>query len=194
MVRRILIPVTLCLMIASCNTPVHVEQDSSVKMEDYHTYMWVDTRNTQNNESTRDAQFAEISVRNYVNSELKEMGWKEVAENPDALVSYDFLVEREVVQQSDPVYTQPFTRYYYNPYTRRWNSIYYPSQFMGYDNYEMPVREGTLTISLIDAKTDRRIWQGWTTEEMNNSRLTAVEIGKSIRNIFKKFNDAVASR
>ena len=194
MVRRILIPVILGVMIASCATPVHVEQDNSINMGDYRSYMWVDTRNTENDESARAAQFAEISVRNYVNSELKDLGWKEVTENPDALVSYDFLVEREVVQQSDPVYTQPFTRYYFNPYTRRWNSIYYPSQFMGYDNYEVPVREGTLTISLIDAKTDRRIWQGWTTEEMNNSRLTAVEIGKSIRNIFNKFNDAVASR
>jgi hypothetical protein len=129
-----------------------------------------------------------------VNEELKDLGWKEVTENPDALVSYDFLVEREIVSQSDPVYTQPFNRYYYNPYTRRWNSIYFPSQFIGYDNYEVPVREGTLTISLIDAKTDRRIWQGWTTEEMNNSRLTSVEIGKSIRNIFNRFDDAVASR
>ena len=49
------------------------------------------------------------------------MGWHEVADNPDALISYDILVERSTEQRSDPVYSQPFTRSYYNQFTKRWN-------------------------------------------------------------------------
>ena len=194
MYKQFILPLLGLMVVSSCRTPVHVERDNSVNLDNYKTYMWVDTRREENDESARASQYADISVRNYVNSELQELGWKEVAENPDALVSYDILVERDVVRQSDAVYSEPFSRFYYNPYTKRWGRIYYPSQFIGYDNYEVPVREGTITISLIDAQNDRRIWQGWSTEDLNNNRFTSTEIGKVVRNIFLKFSDEVAIR
>lgn len=196
MFKRTLVPALFLLVVAgSCKTPVYVEQDNDVNLGSYKKYMWVHTQKTESDDaSQRATQYADISVRNYVNEELRSLGWEEVTESPDALVSYDILVERSVEQQSDPVYTRPFTRYYFNPYTRRWGTIYYPSQFIGYDNYEVPIKEGTVTINLIDAKSDKKIWQGWTSEQMNNSRFTNVEIGKMVRNIFTKFNDAVASR
>jgi hypothetical protein len=127
-----------------------------------------------------------------VNAELNKLGWREVSDNPDAFVSYDILVERTTEHRSDPVYSRPFTRMYYNPFARRWSTIYYPSQFIGYQNYEAPVKEGTVTISITDSKSDKVVWQGWTTENLNYSRITDAEIDKSVRNIFNKFD--VASR
>jgi hypothetical protein len=62
---------------------------------------------------------------------------------------------------------------------------------MGYQVYESPVREGTITVTLIDAKTDKNIWQGWTTERLDNSRITDSEITRSVRNIFGKFDVAM---
>ena len=69
---------------------------------------------------------------------------------------------------------------------RRWSPIYYPSQFVGYQTYETPVREGTITITMVDAQTDKKIWQGWTTERLANSGLTDIDAKKSVRNIFKQ--------
>ncbi|MES1215886.1 MAG: DUF4136 domain-containing protein [Bacteroidota bacterium] len=178
------------LLIAGCSNPVYVQKDDSVNLENYHTYMWVDTRANENDNSARAAAFADISVHNAVNSELNKLGWREVSSDPDALVSYDLLVERTTEQRSDPVYSRPFTRAYYNPYTRRWSTIYYPSQFYGYDTYQVPVKEGTVTINIMDSKTDKLIWQGWTTERMNNTRLTDNEISRNVRNIFNKFDIA----
>jgi hypothetical protein len=180
------------LLIAGCSNPVYVQKDETANLNNYHTYMWVDTRLNENDNSARAAAYADISVHNAVNNELNKLGWREVNSDPDALVSYDILVERSVEQRSDPVYTQPFTRMYFNPYTRRWSTIYYPSQFYGYQNYQVPVKEGTVTISIMDSKTDKIVWQGWTTENLNYSRLTEDEINKSVRNIFNKFD--VASR
>jgi hypothetical protein len=181
-------------LFASCRAPVYVEQDNDVSLRDYKTYTWVVTSSIEGTESDRATQFADISVRNAVNAELRSQGWTEVASNADALVSYDILVERSVSRESDPVYSQPMTRYYYNPYRRRWMTLYYPSQFLGYDTYEVPVQEGTITISIIDTKTDKRIWQGWTTEEMNNTRFTENEIARGVRNIFNRFEESVAAR
>jgi hypothetical protein len=186
--------VLLAVPFISCKSPVYVQQDNDVDMNNYKSYMWVVTKKSDNDPSARASAYADISVRNYVNAELRNLGWREVTESPDALVTYDILVERTVEQQSDPVYTQPFTRYYYNPYSRRWNALHFPSRFLGYDTYEVPVKEGTITITVIDAKTDKNVWQGWTSEEMNYTRFTDVEIGRSVQNIFRKFDEAVAAR
>jgi len=180
----------IVLAAVGCSSPVYVEKDNGVNLENYKTYAWVDTRSNENDNTARAAAYADISVRNAVNAELRKRGWREVTENPDALASYDILVERSTELQSDPVYSQPVTRMYYNPRTGRWSRIYYPSQFMGYQNYEVPVKEGTITISIIDANNDKAIWQGWTRENMNYSRFTSDEIGRAVKNIFKKFEGA----
>ena len=96
------------------------------------------------------------------------------------------LVERNLDTQSDPVYSQPYNRLYYNSIKKRWFTIYYPSQFLGYQQYQVPVREATLTITMIDANTDKKVWQGWTTERLSNSGITDLNIKKGVRNIFKK--------
>jgi hypothetical protein len=178
----------ICLLLAACSAPVHIEKDDSVSLSSYKTYMWVDTRDNENDSSARKTAFADISVHNAVNEELTKAGWTETSTNPDILVSYDILVERSVNERTEPVYSQPMRRIYYNPYARRYGTIYYPSQFLGYQTYNEPVKEGTVTISLMDAKTDKAVWQGWTTEDLSSSRITGEEISSSIKNIFRKFD------
>jgi hypothetical protein len=56
--------------------------------------MWVDTRAGKNDHTARSAVYAGISVHNSVNEELAKMGWHEVNDNHDALISFDILVER----------------------------------------------------------------------------------------------------
>ena len=80
--------------------------------------MWVDVKASENDASSRATAFADVSVHNSVNAELNKWGWQEVTDNPDVLVSYDVLVERNVEMQSDPVYSQPYSRLYYNRFTR----------------------------------------------------------------------------
>ena len=180
----------IAVTIAACSTPVHVEKDDTVDLSDYKTYMWVDTRYNQNDNATRPTSYGDISVRNAANAELRNAGWREVSSDPDLLVSYDVLVQNTTARKSDPVYTQSYTRTYYNPRLKRWSNIYYPSQFLGYNNYEVPVNEGTITITLTDANTDRVVWQGWTTEELNYARITPDEISASVKNIFSKLDAA----
>jgi hypothetical protein len=64
--------------------------------------------------------------------------------------------------------------------------MYYPSQFQGYQVYDTPVKEGTVTITMVDAKTDKSIFQGWTTERLTNRNITDTEIKRSVRSIFKQ--------
>ena len=181
------------VLLASCSSIAHVEKDDNANFDSFHSYAWVDSKDNQEDSGkTKVSDLTERKIRDAVKAELAKTGWKETKHKPDVLISYDVLVERGVVEQNSPVYSQPTTRYVFNPYSRRWVSSYYPSQFMGYDNNQRTVREGTITVSIIDAKTDKTIWQGWTTEEINSRNLTTKEIQNSVKSIFRKFD--VASR
>lgn len=179
----------IVFLLASCGTTAHIEKDDNVDFSRYNTFAWIDkSEGTTDGDKTSD--LTEKRIREAVNKELVKSGWRENRNRPDVLLSYDVLVERSVKEYSEPVYSRPFSRLIYNPYTRRYATIYYPSQFMGYDVDQRPIREGTVTISVIDAKTDKTVWQGWTTDEVNSKNLTSKEIQTAVKSIFRKFDVA----
>jgi PBP1b-binding outer membrane lipoprotein LpoB len=177
------------LLLAGCASVAHVEKDKTVNFNNYHSYAWVDTKESKSDSSVKVSDLTERIIKEAVNNEMEKTVWKE-SKKPDVLLTYDILVERGIKEQNNPVYSQPYTRYYYNPYSRRYVAVYYPSQFMGYDNDQQQVKEGTITLRLIDAKTDKTIWQGWTTDEVNSRNLTSKEIQNGVKSIFRKFDIA----
>ena len=179
------------ILLASCGSTAHIEKDDTVNFSNYKTFAWVNSTETKSDSGQKAITLTEQNVRKAVNAELAKQGWREVKNRPDVLLSYDVLVERAVKQNNDPVYSQPYTRYVYNPYTRRYVAIYYPSQFLGYDNDQYEVRQGTITITMVDAKSNKTVWQGWTTDEVNSKNLTSKEIANSVKNIFRKFDIAM---
>jgi hypothetical protein len=179
------------LVLVSCATTAHIEKDDDADFTRYKTFAWIDKDGEGKNDRNRSNDLTEQKIRDAVNKELeKNSGWREVKNRPDVLLSYDVLVERNIKESNNPVYSNPYSRLVYNPYTRRYTTIYYPSRFIGYERDERPVKEGTVTISMIDTKTDKTVWQGWTTDEVNSKNLTTKEIQNSVRSIFKKFDVA----
>jgi hypothetical protein len=176
------------MLFTSCASVAHVEKDDTVNFSKYKSFAWV--KSDDSAEEKKGNDLLQRNVMNAVNKELQKQGWQESKNRPDVLLNYDILVERSVKEASNPIYSQPFTRTFYNPYSRRWSSIYYPSQFMGYDRREFEVREGTVTITMIDAKSDKTIWQGWTTDQVSSKNLTSKEVQNSVKSIFRKFDVA----
>ena len=181
----------IVFLLASCASTAHIEKDDNTDFSKYRTFSWVEKDGQDKNDRKKNNDLAEQKIRDAVSKELeKTAGWRESKNNPDILLSYDVLVERAVKQESDPVYSRSFTRTFYNPYSRRFYNVFYPSRFMGYDNYDVNTREGTVTISMIDADTEKTVWQGWATDEVNNRNMTSKEIQSSVRAIFRKFDIA----
>jgi hypothetical protein len=176
------------ILLSGCATTAFVEKDDTVNFNNYRTFTWLDEKNDAGTVPLNDLQLS--NLRQAVSTELSKANWKEDKGNPDVILKHDILVEKTVKESNSPVYSQGYTRRYYNPYTGRFRYIYFPSQFMGYRNDDYVTREGTLTITMIDAKTDKVIWQGWTTEEVDNKNLTRKEIRDGVKNIFRKFDMA----
>lgn len=174
------------VIFTGCGTTAHIERDKTADFSKYKTYTWVPGADKKVSNHRND--ILESNIRASVNEELEKNGFKEVKTNPDLLMSYDLLVDKTNRKESDPVYSQPFSRLYYNPFSGRYRSIYYPSQFEGYNEYSTTVSEGTVTISMIDSKTDKTIWQGWTTNDVDGNKVTSKEIERDVKSIFKKFD------
>ena len=170
-------------MLAGCASSAHIEKDETVNFSKYNSFNWL---HGENGKLENQSDLVESKIRAAVTKEFEKIGWKESKNRPDVILDYDVLVERSSKNEKEPVYSQPYSRLVYNPYTRRYATIYYPSQFLGYESYEKIIREGTITVTMIDAKTDKTVWQGWTTAEVNNRNLTNKEIQKAVANIFKK--------
>jgi len=174
-------------ILLSCGTTAHIEKDDSVNFNSYKSFTWL---HGDDGKLENQSDLIESKVRQAVSLELEKAGWKQNKNKPDVLLDYDLLVERASKEKREPMYSQPTTRVIYNPYTRRYATIYYPSQFLGYDSYEQLIKESTITITMIDTKTDKTVWQGWTTGEVNNRNITQKEIQKAVASIFKKFDVA----
>jgi len=174
------------VLLTSCANTAHIEKDPSANLNDYKTYSWIPNDQNDGKTKTHKNDLAESNIRAAVNQELQKSGYTEVKSNPDLLLTYDLLVEKSVKKQNDPLYSRPFTRLYYNPYSRRYGTIYYPSQFLGYDREQREIREGTVTITMIDAKTDKTVWQGWSTDEINSRKFTSKEVQNLVKSIFRK--------
>ena len=170
-------------LLAGCASSAHVEKDDTVNFSKYKTFTWL---HGENGKLDNQSDLVETKIRNAVTKEFEKIGWRESKNRPDVVLDYDVLIERSNKRENDPVYSRPTSRVIFNPYTRRYATIYYPSQFLGYDSYEKVIREGTVTITMIDAKTDKTVWQGWTTGEVNSRNLTNKEVQKAVASIFKK--------
>ena len=171
------------VILAGCASSTHIEKDETVNFSKYKTFTWL---HGDEGKLENQSDLVETKIRNAVTKEFEKIGWRESKTRPDVVLDYDVLVERSSKNEKEPVYTQPHSRLIYNPYTRRYATIYYPSQFLGYESYEKVIKEGTVTVTMIDAKTDKTVWQGWTTGEVNNRNLTNKEIQKAVASIFKK--------
>lgn len=177
-------------VVSGCAAVAHVEKDETVNFSKYKTFAWTETSDTDSAKQKVTSDLTERNIKAAVAAELVKQGWRESNAKPDVLLGYDVLVEKNLRETNNPLYSRPYTRYLFNPYTRRWIGVYYPSQFIGYDNAAYEVREGTVTITMVDAATEKTVWQGWTTSEINSRNLTRKEIESSVRSIFRKFDVA----
>ena len=184
-IQSVLVFAAFGLLLSGCAATAFVEKDDAVNFNRYKTFAWLDE--SADSTGLQKNSLQETNLRQAVNAELAKANWSEAKNKPDIILKHDVLVEKTVKDNSSPLYSQSFTRRFYNPYSGRFSYVFYPSQFMGYGNDQYESREGTLTITMIDAKTDKVVWQGWTTGEVSNKNLTSNEIRGSVKSIFRKF-------
>jgi hypothetical protein len=186
-IMLVLMAIVIAITAMACGATAHIEKDETVNFSSYKTYAWVSEKDKSLQERNSN-HLTDSHIKAAVAKQLQKAGWVESKTRPDVLLDYNIMVENTVKEQNNPVYSRPFTRYYYNPYSRRIIGFYYPSQMMGYESYEIPYKEGTITLHMIDRKSDKLIWQGWSSDAVNSHNLTSKEVNASVKAILRKFD------
>jgi hypothetical protein len=80
----------------------------------------------------------------------------------------------------------PYNYNGYNPYI---NNVYVPPTpyIVGYSTQDIPYQEGTLTVIMIDRKTNRLIWKGWAIGTVTDEATYEWELHGDIHRIFNRF-------
>lgn len=195
MERRILRISSLVLVaaigLAGCGVQSYVEKDPSVDLRSYRTFGWINEKGTKQESGKPYKDFKESYLVDLVTKELEKNGWQKAKSNPDVLIDYDIMIENETRRESDPVYSRSTVRYFYNPYTGRVNSVYYPSRYLGENNYTVPYKSGTITINIVDNDSDKLVWQGWAETEVTKRTISKEDMEKIVKSIFKKLDVAM---
>lgn len=175
------------LVLAACSRTAYVQKDDTIDFTRINTYAWVvGTQKDSITQKPKTNDLVDRKIRESIDRNLQQKGWRLAATDPDVLLVYDVDIQRENRTVSDPVYSMPTTRWFFNPYSRRYVPVYYPSQFLGYDNRKETIKEGTLTLTMMDAHTEKTIWQGWTRSVINGKRMTDKDIEDNVKAIIKK--------
>lgn len=66
--------ISIVLLSINCSSPAYVQKDDAANLADYKTYSWADTRSRQDDDSKRATAYADISIHNAVNTELRKWG------------------------------------------------------------------------------------------------------------------------
>lgn len=182
-IKFLALPVLVMALLASCGPTAHIETSQNANFSRYRTFAWAQPKDRRQRSSMMEDQ-----IKNAITVRLEQnKGWRQVNNNPDVILSYDVLVQRGRRVMSDPMYGWGGFRTFYNPYRGRFYNVYYPSMFMGYDNYSVPTKEGTITVTMVDSYTDQTIMQGWATDEVDSRRISGREIDRIVDAIFRKW-------
>lgn len=182
------LPVFAAFIITGCGVQSYVEKDPEVNLNKYRTYAWIGDKSRKSDKPYKD--FQESYLANLISQQLEKNGFVKAKSNPDVLIDYDIMIENEVREKSDPVYSRPFVRYFYNPYTGRINSFYYPSRYLGQNAYDVPYKSGTITINMVDNNSKKLVWQGWAETEVTKRRIEKQDMDKIVKSIFRKLDVA----
>lgn len=177
----------LIFLFCGCGTTAYVQKDDTIDFSKIKTYAWVEN-NREDSSKPKPAyhDLTDRKIRQSLDRNLVANGWKQDKQHPDVWLVTDMTTQKENRNISNPVYSYPATRWYYNPYAGRFLPIYYPSRFLGYESSRETYLEGTLTLTVVDAASNKTIWQGWVSSDLNGKHLTDGEIDNHVKAIVRK--------
>lgn len=176
------------ILLASCGSSGPTAKDDLKKLKSYESYAYLPNKDTI---IDRDFNNEEIqtTIVETINANMRENGFVLDRKSPDVLVHYHAMFDEKIAVNANPVYTNyAYYRpgYYVGPYYQ---------DFM-YDNYftvqrlngprvdQVPYRERTVVIDLIDRRTNEILWRGTSNETISTRRMDR-EIREYIDEIFK---------
>lgn len=168
-----------------CGSSVSVtsDYDKTVDFTKYKTFSFYHLKT-----SGQVSQLNADRIANAIKKEMIAKGYVESSDNPDILVNSVVVVEEKVAVTTS-------TNYYgYGGYYRPYGYWGYPSgASTDVSTYEY--KDGTMIIDIVDAKTEKLVWEGVGTKELKSNQKDPEEaIGYAVYKIMTNFPSKIAKK
>ena len=184
-------------------TTIYSDYSRTIDFKSYSTFAWLPKNYDTIHNPDFDNAIVENNIKNLASGEMKARGYRIDVGEPDVLLDFHIDLADKVQHISTPIYGHPYNYNNYNPYqspyvnnmyTNR-NSYYNNNSYInnnntvivGYQNQDIPYEQGTLTIIMIDRKSNQLIWKGWSVGTVTNEQNFEYELPSDIRRLFKQF-------
>lgn len=178
------------LLITSCGPRVNTSKKTAKDMDSFSSYAFLPNQDTIKT-SEYDNQFVNEVVIDEINENMQDLDYRLDKNQPDLLVYYHLMMDEEVAVDASPVYTNySYYRpgYYVGPYYRNYayNNYFTVPRLEGTLIEQVPYKEGTIVIDLIDRKTNEIIWRGRADDVITPNNLEE-ELRTYVNAIFDQF-------
>jgi len=169
----------LALLLAACSPRIYVEQDQDAKLEGYHRFAWLTPPPRPVRDPILDSQILEARVHKAVSTDMQSRGFEEVAPDagPDFLITYHTSAKQKIESSG-----ASFSFGFVDAFPRGFGAVGFP---VGGDVQSRD--EGTLMLDVIDGKSKRLVWRGWTTQLLNQDNYSDQAVSGAVKDILDKF-------
>ncbi|MGE5625359.1 MAG: DUF4136 domain-containing protein [Bacillota bacterium] len=167
-----------CLILAGCSPRIYTEQDDQARFDGFHSYAWLSPPPGKVRDPILDSQILEGRVRRAVEGELNGRGYSQVQPDagPDFLVTYHTASKQKIESSG-----ANFSFGVVDAFPGAFGAVAVP---VG-PNVESR-DEGTLMVDIIDGKTKRLVWRGWTKGWLSPDNYSQDAVNSAIKQILDK--------
>lgn len=169
--------------LSACATRVYSEHAQSANFASYHNFYWQAPSHQQPvRNPILDSQILDERVRSAVVQTLQSHGYAQV-ETPaqaDFIVTYLTSTQQEVRSTGGFRVGIGFGAPFYDPF---FGSAFYPVGPYDVQSYE----QADLIIDVIDARTQKLVWRGWTSGEATQANYAPRAVDEAVSRILSRF-------
>ena len=178
------------LFLIGCGPKVDTNKKTEKDLSNYSSYSFLPNQDTIKNNAYDNVHVNEVVI-DEINQNMKENGYKLDRNQPDILVYYHLMFDEEMAVNASPVYTNySYYRpgYYVGPYYRNYayNNYFTIQRLSGTGIEQIPYKEGTIVIDLIDRRNNEIIWRGRANDVVNRDNLEQ-ELRSYVDAIFEEY-------
>ena len=180
----------LSLFVVSCGPKVTTSKKTTKDLDSFSSYAFLPNQDTI--KTTRyDNKYVNEIVIDEINENMQNLDYRLDRNQPDLLVYYHLMMDEEMAVDANPIYTDySYYRpgYYVGPYYRNYayNNYFTVPRIAGAGIQQVPYKEGTIVIDVIDRRTNEILWRGIANDVVTPNNLEE-ELREYVNAIFDQF-------
>ncbi|MCC8361216.1 DUF4136 domain-containing protein [Salinimicrobium sediminilitoris] len=177
------------ILFTSCGPKVDANKRTAKSLNSYDSYAFLPNQDTIQTSKYDNAQVNEIVI-DEIRQNMQDLNYRLDKNQPDLLVYYHLMFDEEVAVNANPVYTNySYYRpgFYVGPYYRNYaySNYFTVPRIAGNGIEQVPYKEGTIVIDLIDRKSNEIVWRGRAEDVVAPGNLDE-EVRSYVNAIFEK--------